>query len=152
MRNPLYKMSTAQRIFRYSLGILFVFWCILTVILGYFYVLSTSSQEDEKGGTFVEGVFSQLSYLPYLKTDSQSLFYQNLLFRGCLSSFETDEEGNLARDLCKVYTQDHQNYVVRLLDHPGELPVSELTWSDGHPITIEDVFFTYDEILRTNKW
>jgi hypothetical protein len=24
-------------------------------------------------------------------------------------------------------------------------------WSDGVPVTIEDIFFTYDEILRKNR-
>lgn len=141
-------MSTKQRFFRYSIGILFVFWCILSVILGYFYLLSTSSQENQKGGTFVEGVFSQLSYLPYLKTDSQSLFYQHFLFKSCLSPFIQDEGGQYAQELCKVYTEDHQQYVLKLLD----LPPHQLQWSDGHPLTIEDVFFTYDQILRQNTW
>jgi ABC-type transport system substrate-binding protein len=27
----------------------------------------------------------------------------------------------------------------------------DVTWSDGRPLTIEDIFFTYDEILRKNR-
>ena len=50
-----------------------------------------------------------------------------------------------AQDLCKVYTEDNQNYVLKIADENA-------VWSDWTRVTIEDIFFTYDEILRKNRW
>ncbi len=123
----------------------------------YFYLLATGSQEEKKWWTFVEWIFNEVSYLPYLKSDDQSVFYQKFLFRSCLNLYKSDEEHGVtdgvylwenlwyAQDLCKVYTEDNQNYVLRVADEGA-------FWSDWVPVTIEDVFFTYDEILRKNRW
>ena len=104
----------------------------------------------------MEWIFDEVSYLPYLKSDDQSVFYQKFLFRSCLNLYKADEEHGMidgvykwenlwyAQDLCKVYTEDNQNYVLKIADENA-------TWSDWAPITIEDVFFTYDEILRKNR-
>jgi hypothetical protein len=92
----------------------------------------------------VEGIFDQVSYLPYLKNDVQSVFYQNFLFRACLNSYETDENGMPAQDLCRVYTEDNQNYTVRIIDETAQR-------SDGVQVSIDDIFFTYDEIIRQNR-
>ena len=125
--------------------VLFVLWLIVSFILWYFYLFFTGFQEDEKWWTFVEWIFDQVSYLPYLKNDDQSVFYQKFLFRSCLNLYELDENWDYARDLCKVYTEDDQNYVLKLIDENA-------VWSDWVPVSIEDVFFTYDEIIRQNRW
>ena len=118
--------------------------------------MATGSQENKKWWTFVEWIFDEVSYLPYLKSDDQSVFYQKFLFRSCLNLYKPDEEHGMidgvymwenlwyAQDLCKVYTEDNQNYVLKIADENA-------TWSDWASITIEDVFFTYDEILRKNR-
>jgi hypothetical protein len=125
--------------------VVLISWIIVSFILGYFYLLSTASQISKKGGTFVEGIFDQVSYLPYLKNNSQSLFYQDFLFSSCLSPYEKDENGVFQSDLCKVYTEDNKLYTLKLLKEDGR-------WSDGVAVSIDDVFFTYDELLRQNKW
>ena len=119
-------------------------------------MLATGSQEDKKWGTFVEWIFDEVSYLPYLKSNDQSVFYQKFLFRSCLNLYKDDQEHGMvdgvymwenlwyAQDLCKVYTEDNQNYVLRVADE-------DAVWSDWVPVTIEDIFFTYDEILRKNR-
>ena len=106
-------------------------------------MIYTWSQEERKWGTFVEGIFDEVSYLPYLKSDDQSIFYQKFLFRSCLDLYNTDEDGNYKQDLCKVYTEDNQNYILKIVDENA-------TWSDWTPVTIEDVMFTYDQILTKN--
>ena len=116
----------------------------------YFYLLATGSKEDEKWGTFVEGIFNEVSYLPYLKNDDQSVFYQKFLFKACLDSYnlniiDTEEWWRYAEWLCKVYTDDEQTYIIKLIDENA-------VWSDGVPLTIDDIFFTYDEIIRQNRW
>ena len=122
-----------------------VLWLIVTFVFLYFYFLSTWSSEVKKWGTFVEWIFGEVSYLPYLKTDDQSVFYQKFLFRSCLNPYKKDEEGNFVQDLCKVYTEDNQNYVLKLVDESA-------VWSDWTPVSVEDIFFTYDEILHKNRW
>ena len=116
----------------------------------YFYLLATGSKEDEKWGTFVEGIFNEVSYLPYLKNDDQSAFYQKFLFKACLDSYnlniiDTEEWWRYAEWLCKVYTDDEQTYIIKLIEE-------NVVWSDWVPLTIDDVFFTYDEIIRQNRW
>ena len=119
--------------------------------------MATWSQEEKKWGTFVEWIFDEVSYLPYLKNDDQSVFYQKFLFRSCLDLYNSDEIYGVvdwvymwekiwyAPDLCKIYTEDNQNYVLRIADW-------NVVWSDWNLVTIDDVFFTYDEILRKNRW
>lgn len=118
---------------------------MVSFIFLYFYLLATWSQEEKKWWTFVEWIFDEVSYLPYLKTDDQSIFYQKFLFRSCLDLYKSDDENVYARDLCKVYTDDDQNYILKIIDENA-------LWSDWRPVTIEDVFFTYDEIIRKNRW
>lgn len=46
--------------------------------------------------------------------------------------------------MCRVWTEDNQNFVVALNK-----------WfirSDGTPVTLEDLYFTYNDIIRSNKW
>ena len=119
--------------------------------------MATWSQEEKKWWTFVEWIFDEVSYLPYLKADDQSIFYQKFLFRSCLNLYKEGGESGwndwvyegekiaYAQDLCKVYTEDHQNYVLKIADENA-------FWSDWTPVTIQDVFFTYDEIIRKNRW
>ena len=61
--------------------------------------------------------------MPYLKSDDQSIFYQKFLFRSCLDLYNTDEDGNYKQDLCKVYTEDNQNYILKIIDENA-------AWSD----------------------
>jgi len=111
--------------------------------------LATWSQEEKKWWTFVEWIFDEVSYLPYLKNDDQSVFYQKFLFQSCLDLYNldiiaTEEWWKYAEGLCKVYTDDTQNFVLKIID-------DNVVWSDWKPVTIEDIFFTYDEIIRKNR-
>ena len=152
-----YEVSVWKRVWKYLLWVVLLAWIIIGFIFGYFYLLATWSQEDKKGWTFVEWIFNEVSYLPYLKSDDQSVFYQKFLFRSCLNLYkdwDNDQWKNgiydgediaYAQDLCKVYTEDNQNYVLRLADESANR-------SDWTPVTIQDIFFTYDEIVRKNRW
>ena len=111
----------------------------------YFYFFSTGSKESKKWWTFVEWIFNEVSYLPYLKTDDQSIFYQRFLFRSCLNPYELDENGVYKQDLCKVFTDDDKNYILKIIDESA-------MWSDWVSVSIEDVYYTYEEILHNNRW
>ena len=110
----------------------------------YQYLLLTSKQEVVKGGTFVEGIFDTTSFLPYLRNDDQSRFYQWLLYKTCLSYDINGHKIKFKDSMCHVSTQDYQHYFVSLN--------SWHTRSDGVPVSLDDVFFTYNDILSHNIW
>ncbi len=144
-----YEVSVWKRVWKYLLRVILLLWIIVSFVFWYFYLLATWSQEEKKWGTFVEGIFDEVSYLPYLKTDDQSVFYQKFLFKSCLDLYNLDiittEEGwKYSEGLCKVYTDDTQNYILKIIDENA-------MWSDWRPVSIEDIFFTYDEIIRKNR-
>ena len=111
-----YEINVWKRIWKYLLRVIFLLWIIVSFVFWYFYLLATWSQEEKKWGTFVEWIFDEVSYLPYLKNDDQSVFYQKFLFRSCLDLYnlnivQVEEWSKYAEGLCKVYTEDDQNYL-----------------------------------------
>lgn len=138
------KTKLVRDILRYVFFLSLFFRILISIYVGYQYVEFSSTQISTKGGTFVEGIFGNTSYLPYLRNDIQSNFYQGLLFNGCLKPTYDSHTVSYIPDLCTVTTEDNQNYTIHLNK-----------WfirSDGTPVSLEDVFFTYDEILRNNMW
>lgn len=47
-------------------------------------------------------------------------------------------------EMCKVITQDNKTFLVSL-NTTGN-------WSDGTPITADDIVFTYQDIIKGNFW
>ncbi|PID34758.1 MAG: hypothetical protein CR971_01585 [candidate division SR1 bacterium] len=135
------------RVLRYLFFVTLIIWILVSIPVFYTYIRSSSQEVVNKGGTFVEGIFGTTSYLPYLSNDPQSLFYQGLLFRPCLK-YTIDNDANTNQklvydnDLCKVDTKDHKTYYVSV--------IPENTWSDGVPVALDDIFFTYKKILVDN--
>lgn len=103
----------------------------------------SSNKTNSKWWTFVEGIFDSTSYLPYLRTDGQSSFYQGLLFNSCLKYSITSEWMQFKDDLCHVSTKDNKEYSVTI--NPGTIR------SDGTPLSLDDIFFTYQDIIIKNK-
>ena len=110
--------------------------CIITGVLLYRYVVFSSGKEIQKWGTFVEAIYEPISYLPYRGDVKKNLFYQTLLFHGCQTwAFE---------GICNITTKDDKTFLVSLSwSH---------TRSDQKPITIDDVLFTYKDIVIENRW
>ncbi len=136
------KRKLVKDILRYTFFLSLFFWILVSIYIGYHYVQFSSTQVNTKWGTFVEGIFGSTSYLPYLRNDIQSNFYQGLLFNACLKPSYTSNFDAYIPDLCTVTTKDNQTYTVSL--NKGFI------WSDGTPVSLEDIFFTYNEILRNN--
>ena len=72
------------------------------------------------------------------------MFYQSFLFDACVGYATLNSEG-LKGETCKITTQDYQTYYVNLA-------TGGKVWSDGVPMTLDDVYFTYDHIIRQNAW
>ncbi len=140
----IFKKKLVRDILRYTFFLSFFFRILISIYIGYQYIRTSSTQVNTKWGTFVEGIFDNTSYLPYLRNDTQSSFYQGLLFNGCVKPSYDTSKSTFLPDLCTVTTQDNKTYTVSLNK-----------WfirSDGTPVSLEDVYFTYNEILRGNRW
>ena len=144
MRYRSYGLVTPKRVLMYCFYVILVAWFLTTAVLGYQFLMKNSKTTTKKWGTFVEAIFNEVSYLPYLKNDWQSMFYQSFLFDACLD-YNLLDAGGLTGNLCNISTNDHQTYTVKLKD-------STKKRSDGQPISLEDLFFTYDQILVKNVW
>ena len=108
------KKKLVRDVLRYVFFLSLFFWILISIYIGYQYVWVSSTQVNNKGGTFVEGIFGNTSYLPYLRNDMQSNFYQGLLFNGCLKPSYDKMASTYISDLCTVTTKDNQNYNVTL--------------------------------------
>src|SRR6266487_5141258 len=97
---------------------------------------TTTTQTAKKGGHVVEGNFSDIRTLnSMLSSDTASNQVIGLLFDGLLNSRANgDLIGALAKDLPEQ-SSDGLTYTFKLRDG--------LKWSDGQPITSDDVKFTY---------
>lgn len=138
------KKKLVRDILRYTFFLSLFFWILITIYIGYQYVWVSSTQVTTKWGTFVEGIFGNTSYLPYLRNDIQSNFYQGLLFNACLKPSYDNNSVSYVPSFCTVSSQDNQNYTVSLNKW--------FIWSDGTPVSLEDLYFTYNDILRNNMW
>lgn len=135
--------KTTKRTIKYFFSISLILWILVSIYIAYQYVRSSSKEVITKWWTFVEWIFNTTSYLPYLKNDRQSLFYQWFLFNSCLD-YEIDNNWNInfTDDLCEVNTNDYKTYYISLSwDHKR---------SDGVPLSLDDIFFTYNEIIKKN--
>ena len=144
MRYRSYESSSPRRVLTYFLYVIGAFWWITTLILGYQFLSENGEKINTKWGTFVEAIFNQVSYLPYLKNDWQSLFYQSFLFDAC-ADYNTINEQGLQGSHCKLDTSDYQTYYVALAGTGN-------TRSDGQARTLEDIYFTYEKIIHQNSW
>lgn len=144
MRYRSYESSSPRRVLTYFLYVIGAFWWITTLILGYQFLSENGEKINTKWGTFVEAIFNQVSYLPYLKNDWQSLFYQSFLFDAC-ADYNTINEQGLQGNHCKLNTSDYQTYYVSLAGTGN-------TRSDGQARTLEDIYFTYEKIIHQNSW
>lgn len=132
-----------KRFLRYIFFVTLILWIISSIFILYKYVWFSSNKTNSKWGTFVEWIFDSTSYLPYLRADGQSSFYQGLLFNSCLKYSIVSEWMQFKEDLCNLNTKD--NKIFNITVHPGTIR------SDGTPLSIEDILFTYQDIIIKNK-
>jgi peptide/nickel transport system substrate-binding protein len=97
---------------------------------------TTTSLTPKKGGHVVEGNFSDVrTFNSMLSSDTASNQLIGLMFDGLLNSKKNgDLFGALAQDLPKT-SSDGLTYTFKLRPN--------LKWSDGQPLTADDVIFTY---------
>ncbi|HMY80276.1 MAG TPA: hypothetical protein PK048_00340 [Candidatus Absconditabacterales bacterium] len=121
-----------------------IVFLVTTVHLGYQYLHDVSDRTPIKGGTMVEGIIGNLSYLPYTSKSQRDEFYQRLLFEGCVKIQVVSGSIEYHNNLCDVTTRDYKNYFVTL--------PREYRWIDNQIFGFDDVLFTYQAILKENLW
>ena len=95
-----------------------------------------SPATPQRGGTLIEGWSTEPSYLlPVRSSDVYSNVANRLLFEGLLT---VDDKGNLQPNFAQKMPEvssDGLTYTFKLR--------SDIKWSDGSPLTPDDVVFTY---------
>ncbi len=137
------KSDSIRRFLRYAFFVSFILWIITSIFIVYKYVWFSSDTINKKWWTFVEWIFDSTSYLPYLRNDLQSHFYQWLLFDSCLSYSVSSSGIHFTDDLCSVSTKDDKTFVITF--NKGKIR------SDWTPVSLDDILFTYQDIIVSNK-
>jgi len=122
---------------KYILFSLFFLWLILFFHLWYLYLQAFGKNIPTKWWILLEWVvWAPINPLPYLWNWYYSKYVQSLLYRWCIDS-------NWQSDLCIVKTNDNKTYVVSMTWNNY--------WKDWTKITLNDVFFTYNDIIKNNS-
>lgn len=90
----------------------------------------------------MEATTSPITFLPYASEKDDDKLFQHLLFQPCTEPSFSGSLIEYENWLCDITTDDYQTFSVSV--------PSKYTWSDGEPLTIEDVYFTYITILTQN--
>jgi peptide/nickel transport system substrate-binding protein len=97
-------------------------------------------ERPRSGGQLVEAGLADVSHLlPVLAQDPPSILLSRMLFEGLLGVAADGGPVPLLAESLPRISPDGTTYTFRL--RPG------LRWSDGHPLTAEDVAFTYRLML-----
>lgn len=135
-------MANLPRLFRSNKVLLIVFWIVVlarAVVSGLFayrYINFSSTKEVKKWWTFVEWIYEPISYLPYRWDHEKNHFYQTLLFPGC--------EWGIDWPLCEITTKDNTVYRITIN--------TWFKWSDNQPFNLDDIIFSYQDIVISNLW
>jgi ABC-type transport system substrate-binding protein len=123
---------------KYVIFTLIFIWLLLFSHLFYLYSQEIGKEQAVKWWVFIEWIVSQpVNPIPYLWNNYYSKYIQSLLFGWCLNSYD-------AQQLCSVSTNDYKTFNISL--------AKDTYWSDGRKLTLDDVYFTYNDILKDNAF
>ena len=122
---------------KYVIFVIFFLWFIVFFHLFYIYLQSLWTQRAVRWWVFLEWVvWSPINPLPYMRNNYYSEYVRNLLYKSCL-------DDNLKEQLCSVKTSDNKTFIVGLS--------WDNYWKDGRKITLDDIYFTYNDIIKNNS-
>ncbi len=138
--NLISRLPNARRV-----RLLILEWCLLIVIIlslaltqAFWYTQSYSAQAFVDGGTYIEATIGRVNSLnPLFATTNSERVLSKLMF-STLSTI--DYTGHVGLGLASSITSDETGKVWTLTLK------DDLKWSDGEPITIDDVLFTVNLI------
>ncbi len=126
-------------IYRWLVSIRVILW----VHVFYSFAI-TQAADSGKWWTFIEATSEPVSFLPYTNSSNSTKLYQHLLFEPCVEPIFSWSDIGFENALCNVESDDYKTFSVTV--------PAQHTWSDWEPLTIEDVYFTYNTILKDNVW
>lgn len=132
-----------RKTIRYIFFVLILGWILMTIILIYQYIMFSTVATKEQWWTIVQWVVWATSYLPYVQSFDAPFAYGNLLFDSCLTYNWIGNIYSLSPNFCDIKTTDNKIYTIRL--------TTDKRRSDNVPLTIKDLFFTYNEVIKNNK-
>lgn len=141
LRHSLFVLSPTER---YLVGLFTFIACTSLVAIGVQYYLSRTQAVAAPGGTYQEAMVGVPRFVnPVLAVGSDvDRDISRLLFSSLL---RYNEEGNLVGDLAESYEVQNDGKRYRFVLREG------LVWSDGAPLTAEDVLFTV-RVIQDQKY
>lgn len=128
---------TLKDLKKYFIFVLFFFWILIFSHLFYLYIQEKWKIKPIRWWTIIEGVINKpLTFLPYIGNNYHSKYLQSLLYKTCINWLWENE-------ICSINTNDDKKFVVKL--------TWDNYWSDGRKITLDDIYFTYENIIRKNS-
>jgi len=132
---------TAKDFKKYIIFALLFIWGTIFAHLFYLYIGSIGEEKPVKWWVLIEWIIKQdkwtiINPIPYLWNNYYSKYVQSILYKWCLNSF-------LEPELCNVTTNDNKKFIITL--------TWDNYWTDGRKITLDDVFFTYNDIIFKNS-
>lgn len=117
-----------------------IVFLLISVHMWYMYVNYFSNSKIIKWWTIIQWTTQKINYLPYTSFTKDDIFYQSLIFDKCAQSSGI----NIIDRICKIDSKDFKNFTVKFNpNYTGKR-------SDWEPITIDDIFFTYNNIIKNN--
>ena len=115
---------------------------MITTLLGFTICSSQTSQAQEtinRQDTFVYAISGEpISMNPLTTSDRWGLTVTNIIFSPLARA---DAEGNLEMELAENIDQSEDGQTITVTLRP------DAKFSDGHPVTAEDVVFTYQQLM-----
>ncbi|MDA9129256.1 ABC transporter substrate-binding protein [Candidatus Gracilibacteria bacterium] len=129
-----------KKVKKYVLFISIVFFLILGSHLTYAYLYADAESEPIEGGTITEAIIGNFPHFnPLVASSDHNAYINDLLYRSMLQ-YSTSSE-NLETNLVSC-NLENLLYIECVLE-------SNLNWSDGSPITTDDIKATLDIIIQT---
>lgn len=126
----------------YTYLLLFLIRCLITIHVWYGYISFSSDTTSGKWGTLVESTIQKINYLPYVTTNDKDIFYQSFIFNGCIYPSFSWSNIQYRDELCSVKTTDYKSFTIT--------PKTDIYRSDGQTFTLNDIYFTYNTLLKEN--
>ena len=115
-------------------------FALISVHMWYMYINYFSDSKIIKWWTIIEWTTQKINFLPYTSFTKNDRFYQGLIFDRCAESSGV----NLIDKVCSVYTKDFREFTIKLNPQYSDQR------SDETPVTIDDIYFTYNDVIKNN--
>ncbi|MFH1375454.1 MAG: ABC transporter substrate-binding protein [Patescibacteria group bacterium] len=125
-------------------GILSLVILIATFQVGNRFYIENSEPVPANGGTFVEGVVGEFSFLnPVLAQTSLDRDITSLVFSG-LTKFDPISNSIIDDLADHTLSPDQRTYTFKLKEN--------IYWHDGAPVTADDVIFTFRDVIQAENF